>query len=161
MAFFGWNTGGSLNYTDTGTTKHLSAGSLNNLIDEVIFPIGTVIARTTYYAKTPSLPQGWVECNGQTISDSDSMYNNKTVPNLNGSIITGNSRFIRSAYTSGQFGGTGSHYHKGVTGPANDAVNSTSSGGTFAEMLHIHYFTTGSTSTFPPYYTVKWIIRIK
>jgi len=36
--------------------------------------------------KTPNLPDAYVECNGQTLSDSDSPYDGEVIPDMNGSI---------------------------------------------------------------------------
>lgn len=51
-------------------------------------PIGSVIAWHKSMAGTPPLGAGWVECNGQIISDPESPYNGQTVPNLNGQART-------------------------------------------------------------------------
>jgi len=47
-------------------------------------PIGSIIAWHKDFANTPSLPYGWVECNGQTLNDPGSPYHNQVIPNLNG-----------------------------------------------------------------------------
>ncbi|ROL58455.1 tail fiber protein [Bacteroidetes/Chlorobi group bacterium Naka2016] len=47
-------------------------------------PIGSIIAWHKDFANTPSLPYGWVECNGQTLNDPASPYHNQVIPNLNG-----------------------------------------------------------------------------
>lgn len=49
----------------------------------------------TIYA-TPYLPDGWVECNGQSLSDSDSPYDGATIPDLNG-----DSKFLYGDSVSG------------------------------------------------------------
>ncbi len=59
-------------------------------------PIGTILAWHKTFTGTPALPLQFVECNGQTISDPQSVYNGRTVPNLNS---TG--RFLRGSTTSG------------------------------------------------------------
>ncbi len=59
-------------------------------------PIGSVIAWHKNLNGVPTLPEGWVECNGQVISDPESpLINNKT-PDLNN---TG--RFLRGSSNSG------------------------------------------------------------
>ena len=70
------------------------------------------------FTNTPqTLPTGWVECNGQTISDADSVYNGQAIPNLNG-----NNQFLVGNSTSGVTGGASSndlaHTHSvsGTTG---------------------------------------------
>jgi len=47
-------------------------------------PVGTIIEHDTDNADTPALSSSWAECNGQKISDADSVYNGKRVRNLNG-----------------------------------------------------------------------------
>ncbi len=47
-------------------------------------PIGSIIAWHKDMSGTPSLPYGWVECNGQTLNDPASPYHNQVIPNLNG-----------------------------------------------------------------------------
>ncbi|MEK6616102.1 MAG: hypothetical protein AABZ32_08340 [Bacteroidota bacterium] len=59
-------------------------------------PIGSIIAWHKSFTNTPALPNGWVECNGQTLSDADSPYNGQVIPNLNG-----DARFLRGSSTSG------------------------------------------------------------
>ncbi|KKM72362.1 hypothetical protein LCGC14_1421250, partial [marine sediment metagenome] len=75
-----------------------------------IFPDGTD-AYSIY--KTPELPEGWVECNGQTLSgafaDADSPYNGGTIPDLNAS--SGTERFLRGSISSGTTGGSEDHLH--------------------------------------------------
>ncbi|KKK84552.1 hypothetical protein LCGC14_2782170, partial [marine sediment metagenome] len=57
-----------------------------------------------------ALPTGWVEADGATVSDAQSVYNGQVLPDLNGG------EFIRGAGTSGGTGGsdTMAHTH-GVT----------------------------------------------
>ena len=56
-------------------------------------PIGTIAAWTNHVAGGNSikLPEGWLECNGQTISEG--IWKNKATPNLN----EANGRFLRGA----------------------------------------------------------------
>jgi len=55
----------------------------NVMIDEGTdgFSVGDVKPFFTYLGL--SMPAGWVECNGQTLNDSSSPLNGKTLPNLN------------------------------------------------------------------------------
>jgi hypothetical protein len=72
-------------------------------------PIGSIIAWHKSMSGTPSLPYGWVECNGQTLSDPASPYHNQTIPNLNGDASGANSpglsekvgMFLRGGTSSG------------------------------------------------------------
>lgn len=60
-------------------------------------PIGSIQAWHRDFANTPALPAGWVQCDGQTLIDSESPYDGQVIPDLNG---TG--RFIRgTSATSG------------------------------------------------------------
>lgn len=59
-------------------------------------PVGTITAWHKNMRGTPVLPNGWVECNGQILSDSKSVYNGSTIPNLNGE-----GRFLRGSGSSG------------------------------------------------------------
>lgn len=59
--------------------------------------VGTVKAWHKSLTGTPqTLPWGWVECNGQTISDAESPLNGQVVPNING-----DGRFLRGSNVSG------------------------------------------------------------
>ncbi len=72
-------------------------------------PIGSIIAWHKDFSNTPSLPYGWVECNGQTLNDPASPYHNQVIPNLNGDPNGANSpglsekvgMFLRGGTTSG------------------------------------------------------------
>jgi hypothetical protein len=65
--------------------------------DQVIPPIGSIIFWHKSLTGIPgTLPLGWVECNGQTISDSESPINGQVIPNING-----DGRFIRGSEISG------------------------------------------------------------
>lgn len=59
-------------------------------------PIGSIVAWHRDMAGVPDLPDGWVECNGQAITDAASPFYRQTVPNLNGE-----GRFLRGWSTSG------------------------------------------------------------
>lgn len=77
--------------------------------NQPIPPIGSIIAWHKSMSGTPSLPYGWVECNGQTLNDPASPYHNQTIPNLNGDASGANSpglsekasMFLRGGTTSG------------------------------------------------------------
>ncbi|MCX7909083.1 MAG: phage tail protein, partial [Ignavibacteria bacterium] len=72
-------------------------------------PIGSIIAWHKNFSNTPTLPYGWVECNGQTLNDPASPYHNQVIPNLNGDPNGANSpglsekasMFLRGGTTSG------------------------------------------------------------
>ncbi len=71
-------------------------------------PVGTIVAWHKSLAGTPGLPDGWVECNGQTLVDAASPYNGQALPDLNGE-----NRFLRGSGASGVFqdGQLQSHKH--------------------------------------------------
>jgi len=77
----------------------LDAADLNDTIDAVV-PIGSIIAWHKDKTGVPALPAGWVECNGQTLSNPDSPLDGQDIPNLNG-----NNRFLRGNNSSGGTGG--------------------------------------------------------
>jgi len=74
-----------------------------------IVPIGSVIAWHKSLTGVPALPDGWVECNGQTLDDEDSLLHGQVIPNLNGHASGANSpglgrkekMFIRGGTISG------------------------------------------------------------
>ena len=78
----------------------------------VLSPIGAIIAWAKTMASVPqTLPVGWVECDGSTISDAQSPMNGEDLPDLNGG------EFLRGAATSGGTGGsdTMAHTHTGAS----------------------------------------------
>ncbi len=111
-------------------------------------PIGTVQSWLKSYTNTPTLPDSWVECNGQTLSDGDSVYDGQVIPDLNG-----DNRFLRGNSTSGGTGGSETHTHSIAT------TTSGLSGGTGYSVSTTNV--TGSTSTLPTYYEIVYIMRVK
>ena len=114
--------------------------------------------------KTPQLPDGWVECDGNVLSDSDSPYNGETIPDLNGSIGDGNKgRFLRGHLASGQteISQNLSHTHTFGTGPDSGAgadyltERATSTPGEITSNAR------GDTEARPFNYSVVFIMRIK
>ncbi|HEX2842104.1 hypothetical protein [Hyphomicrobium sp.] len=66
------------------------------------FPIGVVIPWHKSMTGVAPLPDGWLECNGQTISDAASPMNGQAVPDLNSQVYAGGrGRYIRGGNTSG------------------------------------------------------------
>lgn len=51
-------------------------------------PVGTILDWCKSFTNTPALDNHFVECNGQVLSDAESIYNGQTIPNLNGSGAT-------------------------------------------------------------------------
>ncbi len=70
-----------------------AAGEISGL---GIVPIGTILPWHRDLPGTPPLPNGWEECNGQTIDLPGSPYDGLALPNLNGE-----RRFLRGGLTSG------------------------------------------------------------
>jgi hypothetical protein len=131
----------SVDFDGTGTSNQVArADHYHPTLNSTRPPVGAVIAWLKSYPNTPALPHGWVECNGQTLNDPDSVYNGQTIPNLNGQ-----NRFLRGATTSGSTGGSETHSHGGTkrgSGYSTVAANTTQN--------HL-----------PPYMNVVWIMRVK
>lgn len=101
---------------DNQNADLIDANDVNDTNNEIIqtgrygnIPIGGIIPWLKSFTNTPSLPTGWVECNGQVLDDSDSVYDGETIQDLNG-----NNSFLRGNSTSGGTGeissGTGENY---------------------------------------------------
>ena len=157
-----------------------------NLIKSVIPPIGTVMSWLKNFTNTPTLPDGWEECNGQTLSDSDSPFNGQVIPNLNGAGGS-DTRFLLGSDTSGSTGGAAAnlvtHNHQWFHGnndngqsifdgrinstetqytwAANGASTTYGSGGSSDASKLIGDMYTKNDDVTPPYYTVVWIMRTK
>ncbi len=135
----------------------------------IIAPIGSLLPWLKSYTNTPqALPTGWVEADGATVSDADSVYDGQVLPDLNGG------EFLRGFTTSGGTGGAATHaliiaelaaHSHTVSG-----AQGVSAGSARLETTNTSQQTTPSTSTtgsgtahenLPPYYNVVWIIRIK
>jgi len=85
--------------------------SLKSIIRTIglqIVPIGSTMAWDKSMPGVPALPDGWVECNGQTLSDPDSPLNGQVIRSINV-----DKRFIRGGATSGaeQIDGFMKHWH--------------------------------------------------
>ena len=114
-------------------------------LDKIIVPIGSIIAWVKSMAGIPPLPDGWVECNGQTLSDPESPLSGEVMPNLNGE-----GRFLRGSTSSGGKGGSTQHRHaKGVASPSN--FNTYGGANTVTDYQN----------HLPPYFNVVWIMKIK
>ena len=143
----------------------------------ILAPIGSVVAWLKSYANTPALPSGWVECNGQTLSDSESVYTGQAIPNLNGV-----NQFLRGDSTSGGTGGVAtvqltiaqmpSHSHDihtaeypGTSGEDTNVLTKvhTQLGLNFSTIVEGGGDDNGGEAheNIPPYYNVVWIMRVK
>ena len=147
------------------------------LTDGEKVPIGAILPWLKTLTGTPGIPTGYVQCDGQTLNDAESVYNGVVIPNLN----DGN-YFLRGSSTSGGTGGSSTHTHALSTAYAkigsswgnigmlqtnvsqyteNVKLDTTSmSTGTSKDGVSLGG-STDSTSTLPSYYNVVWIMRIK
>lgn len=126
-----------------GTNFQLLSGLGGSAFGNV--PVGTIMAWNKSFPNTPALPSGWLECNGQTVSDAESPYNGLTLPDLNS---TG--RFLRGGATSGvlQADALGSHSHT-VTDPGHThSVDPANTSVSISDPGHFH-------TTDPPNTTVS------
>ena len=73
-------------------------------------PVGGIVSWLKNYTNVPSLPDEYVECNGQTLTDAQSVFNGQVIPLLNGT-TDDDKRFLRGATTSGGVGGSSSVSH--------------------------------------------------
>lgn len=145
-----------------GYNSVIKNGNLANAnhVKSPIPPIGSVLAwlKSLGTTHTPSLPDGWVECNGQTLSDSDSPYNGDTIPDLNGS--SGTQKFLRGATASGGTGGADTiniaHSHAVTNTYKRYPETFYDSGG-----LSTNSQLSSAQSILPTYYEVVWIMRVK
>jgi len=137
-------------------SKDISEQDLRDFLVSVFMPVGSIVAWHKSMTGTPSLPENWVECNGQTLSDSDSPYDGQVIPNLNGdgagAASPGQSgaeqMFLRGGTTSGtgQTDAMQGHKHTGNTGtlPANPAEDKTS------------YYNSYASSENPSWHAYTW-----
>ena len=122
-------------------------------------PLGGVLSYLKSFSGTPALTPGFVECNGQTLTDPGSAF--ATVPNLNAS-GGGSQRFLRGSTSSGTTGGSDTYTPAGTLGTPTTLVDVQ---GTVsvkaASSTHTHTFTGTNVTLLPSYYEVVWIMRIK
>lgn len=104
-------------------------------------PIGTILPWAKSLTGVPALDDRFVECNGQTLSDAESLLDGQVIPDLNG-----DNRFLRGSSTSGSTGGSETHNHSRTSGSmfGSDSV-----------------YGTNTVNHLPPYYTVVYIMRVK
>jgi len=135
-----------------------------------LVPVGAITPWLKNFTNVPSLPEEFVECNGQTINDAQSPLDGQPVPDLNG-----NNRFIRAAGSSGNTGGSLTHNHKVTEFQAdydggeyaytfnNDegmaGFDSNGNRFNFSSPAETSY--TGNTNVEPPYYDTVMVMRIK
>jgi hypothetical protein len=141
-------------------------------------PIGSIIAWNKNGGGVPALPVGWVECNGQTLSDAQSPLNGQVIPNLNSGAnstfggTTNVGRYLRGSTTSGAFQQdvlpnfeiNQSNVNQGTQQGtvANDGSNNN-----FSDWLRNYYLDDSirwrynNREVRPLSYTVVWIMRVR
>lgn len=130
-------------FSDTvNDDDQLNEGYFQGLKASVV-PIGGIIAWNKSFTGVPSLPAGFLECDGSVISDADSPLDGETLPDLNG-----DNRFLRGNSTSTDTGGSDTHNHS-IEAPG---TNTTGGG---------NPLTVSTESNVPAYYHVVWIMKIK
>jgi len=150
--------------TGTDTTRAVTPDTLQSIAP----PIGTVMAWLKSYTSTPAtLPTGWVEADGATLSDADSVYDGQVLPDLNGGI------FLRGNTTSGATGGSSTHRLTTAEMPSHIHTVSTKvvaaspaglGGVAFTGANTVNTSSTGGDTAHenrPPFYDIVWIMRIK
>lgn len=121
-------------------------------------PVGTIMAWTKALSGV-TLPAGWVECNGQTLSDTQSPMNGKNVPNLNGE-----QRFLRGSAAPGGIGGKEKIAY---TVQKTFSLTNTHPGIIAIDGVNVWSIPTGYNSmdyyidNQPPYYDIVWIIKVR
>ncbi|MCP4129738.1 MAG: tail fiber protein [bacterium] len=124
----------TLNSTDAGLQAQidaLSSGLVSRVAElesevaslkEVSAPVGSIQAWDKNLAGTPEIPAGWVECDGQVVSDAGSVYDGLAVPDLNsggrflrGGAVSGNWQDDATAVNGLGIGSEGAHSHTSQT----------------------------------------------
>jgi len=185
-------------FFNTTATQFIGYGLLNTGSDPTL--VSPCYKKIVYYDPLPIFNQyhksytnatpisdEWVECNGQTLADSDSPFNGLVVPNLNGDPAGANSPnmttkeqcFLKGGLTSGtgQYHQFQNHFHSDEQSITLDAV----AGGSFAKYVPdawnggaTAYLTIGNpvsngvdtplragADTHPTNMTVVWIMKVK
>jgi len=166
------------------TQQKSAAGAASAPSVQVEVPIGTILPWHGDLSGVPVLPDEFLECNGQTVDDSESLLDGVTLPDLN--VGSGTGRFLRgSTGTTGttQASQNISHNH----GTSESAHRHTPSNSWKAEGTTLNSWrkvaagaTVGTGTALPPTastgltisndgasearpinMTIKWIIRIK
>jgi len=132
-------------------------------------PVGAILPWAKTLTGVPALSSNFVQCDGQVLSDADSLLDGQTMPDLN---VT--QSFLRGSSTSGTTGGADTHelttaelaahthglqigtsnsagsiVYKDGSGPVTKTVNTNSSGSGTAH------------NNLPTYVEVVYIIRVK
>ena len=119
-----------------------------------LIPVGAGGAWLGSLTNTPALPDEFVQCNGQLLSDPQSIFNGQTIPDLNGS-VSSKPCLLRGMPTSGSTGGSDTHTHSLATNPV--ALGLLGTGLAYRQLT----MNVGDASTLPQYYTVIYVLRVK
>lgn len=157
--------------TQLFTQRDVRETPVRILTEAEAIPIGAIIAWAKSFTGVPSLPAGFLECDGSVINDADSPMNTETLPDLNGN------EFLRGAATSGGTGGgttgSGSSHTHAVSGTTSSSsvdriFLNDASGDEVSTLPHTHTFSDTSSgesshthASQPKFYNVVWIMRIK
>ena len=135
-----------------------------------ICPIGTIVALHKSMSGVPTIGEGWVECNGGTVSDSESLMNGIAIPNLNGAGGS-DQRFLRGSSASGSEGGEDTHQLTEAEMPSHTHsytyIQGPSGSDGAAGGKEDRPATTGlkggdqEHENRPPFFEIVWIMRIK
>jgi len=115
-------------------------------------PVGGIIAWHKNLTGCPALPTNFVECNGQTLDDEDSPFDEQTIPDLNG-----DARFLRGGSLSGTEQDDAFQGHKHTVDPPTHRhimpMNNMSSGYSHADNggAATRYNATGSNNGYTSY----------
>jgi hypothetical protein len=132
------------------TTLNATVAALANIV-----PVGTMLHWCkNSFGVALTLPENFMECNGQVVNDPESPLDGETLPNPNGA-----GQFLRGAALSGDSGGSATHTHDIEVGSGFDGVNVDTGGS--GQALQNNPTTTSAASTLPPYYEVVLVMRVK
>ena len=159
MAFYKW-LNGLLQFT-SGTP--ITASDFDGSIQNTVAPIGSIAAFLASFTGAPSIPSGWVACNGQTLSDADSPLNGQVIPNLNNSGGSAANLYLRGATSSGATGGSTTNSHSSTvnTSTFHTGSNSDTAAQCSGDHYHVISYTTDTVNSEPPFYGVVFIMRTK
>lgn len=115
-------------------------------------PVGSIMAFHKDWLSTRSIPDGWVSCNGQTLSDVNSLLHNTVIPNMNGTTDS-NKLFVKGSSTSGTTGGASTHTHSYGTSRVYHQSGCSRAAHDLGDVP--------SASSIPPYFEIHWIIRVR
>lgn len=146
-----WADGDVLTHTDLNDTLSVTMTYYTNAVNYSLPPVGSILPyHISWAGSNGTIPAGWKDCDGSQINDVDSPMNNQFVPALNGNSDS-TKLFLKGNTTSGGTGGSTTHTH---TYSLSDYMNPTTN--TYRAKM-----TFKTASTIPPYFEIRWIMRIK